>query len=284
MAANLVATKVPLPRRLPSVLGVGAFLKNTLCLIQESEAWISHDNGSLDHIVALENYERAAADLLKMAKEKPVVLAHDLHPDFHSTRFVLNSILPTRGIQHHHAHIAAIMAEHGVETPTLGLALDGFGLGLRNESWGGELLLVDCHGFQRLGHLELLLQPGGDVAARQPWRMGAAALWALGRGNEITLRYKDFPQAAKLVSIMERGINCPTTSSAGRLFDAACGLLGVKLMTDFEGEAPTALEAMVQQVKVDPVGWKLEEIDLMPTHNPAKAGSQRSHQYSARCP
>jgi len=256
---DAVASTLPLARKLPSVLGAGAFLKNALCLIQGKEAWISRDNGSLDRVEAIEGYERTVAELFAGAGEKPIVVAHDLHPDFHSTRFALASSLKPIAIQHHHAHIAAVMAEHGIDQPVLGLALDGFGLGLNNESWGGEMLRVDAKGFQRLGHLLPLPQPGGDVAARQVWRMGAAALWVLGRGDEIARRYDAFPHAKVLGTMLERNLNCPPTSSAGRLFDAACGLLGIKPLATFEGEAPMALEAMVKETKVDPKGWTFSE-------------------------
>lgn len=254
-----IAHVLPLSRSMPPVLGTGAFLKNTLCLIQGNEAWISSDNGSLDNVEAITHYEKVAADLLRQAKERPVAIAHDLHPDFPGTRFALTSGFRTIAIQHHHAHIAAIMAEHGLNGPVLGLALDGFGLGLNNESWGGELLRVDARGFQRLGHLTPLLQPGGDIAARQPWRMGAAALWALGRGDEIAKRYAEFRHANVLASMLARGLNSPPTTSAGRLFDAACGLLGVNPVAAFEGEAPMALEAMAHNPNADPNGWIINE-------------------------
>jgi hydrogenase maturation protein HypF len=285
---DILQTIIPLPRALPPVLGAGAFLKNTLCLIQDDRALITRDNGSLDSIAAIEGYERTAAELLAQAEIKPIAVAHDLHPDFASTHFALKSGLKPFAIQHHHAHIAAIMAEHGTTTPVLGLALDGFGLGLNNESWGGELLRVDATGFQRLGHLALLPQPGGDIAARQTWRMGAAALRSLGRDDEITTRYAAFPNASTLATMMERGINCPPTSSAGRLFDAACGLLGVKPMAAFEGEAPMALEAMVREPKVDETGWTITEsettsiLDMRPllerlTELPPQPGAELFH-------
>lgn len=305
---NHIAIRLKLPKKMPPVLGVGAFLKNTLCLIQGDEAWISADNGSLDNAEAIETFERRAHALLSMAKDVPVAVAHDLHPDFASTRFALAlcqqsfppppaksrdllSVVqdfaspPSRGevpisvpIQHHHAHVATIMAEHGLNEPVLGLALDGFGLGPNNESWGGELLRVDACGHERLGHLRPLPQPGGDIAARQTWRMGAAALWAIGRGNEIAGRYREFPNAGVLASMMERGLNSPMTSSAGRLFDAACGLLGVKPVAAFEGEAPMALEGMVRETKVDPEGWKIiSENDCgAPPHPRIKSGAGSS--------
>lgn len=265
-----VALRLPLASKLPPVLGVGAYLKNALCLIQGDEAWISVENGSLDSVEAIGRFDQTVTDLLEVAPSKPVAVAHDWHPDFHCTRWAVEAGprlgVKAVGIQHHHAHIAAIMAEHGIEGPVLGLALDGFGLGERNEAWGGELLRIDAAGFTRLGHLHRLPQPGGDVAARQPWRMGAAALWSLGRGEEIAARYADFQGANHLAMMMKRGLNAPLTSSAGRLFDAACGLLGVVSVAQFEGEAPMKLESMVTDVQVDPQGWRIEGgvLDLRP--------------------
>jgi hydrogenase maturation protein HypF len=158
------------------------------------------------------------------------------------------------------------MAEHGRESPTLGLSLDGFGLGPGNESWGGELLHVDASGYERVGHLARLAQPGADAASRQPWRMGAAALHAIGRGDEIGTRFADFAGASMVSAMIERGVNSPLTSSAGRLFDAACGLLGVKLTVAFEGEAPMQLESMVETPRVVEEGWRIEAgvLDLTP--------------------
>ncbi|MDD3287515.1 MAG: hydrogenase maturation protein HypF [Alphaproteobacteria bacterium] len=282
---SLVSAVINLPREMVPVMGAGAFLKNTLCIIKGKEAWVSRDNGSLDNVAAVENYERTAHEMISLAGVSPIAIAHDLHPDFASTHFALNSGIKPLEIQHHHAHVAAVMAEHGIDEPVLGVALDGFGLGLNNESWGGELLRVDRDGFQRIGHLRSFLQPGGDIAAIQPWRMGAAALWALGRGDDIADRYKEFPQARLLRAMLDGKVNCPSTTSAGRLFDAACGLLGVKPVASFEGEAPMALEAMVRDIKVMPDGWDIDDdgiLDLIPLLDkiadmPAQDGAELFH-------
>lgn len=271
-AAPLIACKIPLPAPLPPVLGTGAFLKNALCLIQGQEAWISREVGSLDSLEAIHAFQETAQDLLSAAAFAPIAVAHDRHPDFYATRWALESGLPPLAIQHHHAHIAAVMAEHGLEEPVLGLALDGFGLGDNDESWGGELLLVDGPRFQRLGHLYPLPQPGGDRAAREPWRMGAAALWSLGRGAEIAARYAGFTGAGQLALVMDKGLNAPMTSSAGRLFDAACGLLGVKILSAFEGEAPMELERIaaesgVESILIDSSLWRIDSsliLDMRP--------------------
>jgi len=269
-----ISSTIPLLRSLPPVLGVGAYLKNALCLIQGNEAWISRENGSLDNVAAIEAFQKTADEMIAAAKEAPVAVAHDWHPDFPCSRWAMDSGLRPIGIQHHHAHIAAIMAEHGLDEPVLGLALDGFGLGERSEAWGGELLRVDAAGFQRLGHLRTLPQPGGDIAARQPWRMGAAALWAMGRSTEIALRFDAFEGAAMLPLMMERGLNAPMTSSAGRLFDAACGLLNVKPIASFEGEAPMELERIasesIRDSRIDSELWRIDSdsdslvLDMLP--------------------
>ncbi|HAX92247.1 MAG TPA: hydrogenase maturation protein HypF [Rhodospirillaceae bacterium] len=264
--SDLISCVIPLSKPLPPVLGVGAYLKNALCLIQGNEAWISRENGSLDSVEAITRFQTTAQAMIDTAKEKPILIAHDWHPDFPCTRWAMESGYITVGIQHHHAHAAAVMAEHGIDHPVLALTLDGFGLGKNNEAWGGELLRVDTKGFQRLGHLRTLSQPGGDVAARQPWRMGAAALFAMGRGDEIATRYAAFEGASHLAMMMQRGLNAPPTSSAGRLFDAACGLLNVMPVATFEGEAPMKLESMVTKPQVMAEGWQIEDdvLDMRP--------------------
>jgi hydrogenase maturation protein HypF len=178
---------------------------------------------------------------------EPLAVAHDLHPDFHSTRFAAGLAtqrgIPLIGVQHHHAHIAAVMAEHRIERPVLGIALDGVGLGDDGGIWGGELLLVDGGRSTRVGHLRELPLPGGDRAAREPWRLGAAVLHLLGRSDEIERRF-DRPGAPLVRQMLQQQLNTPTTSSMGRWFDAAAALLGVRHVQSFEGQAPMLLEGL----------------------------------------
>lgn len=242
-----VAHVVPLASPAKPVLAMGAWFKNTLCITAGRQAMIGYSVGDLDVPEACRAHEAQAYALLELA-EKPLAIAHDLHPDFHSTRFaaVLAAELdvPLIGVQHHHAHIAAICAEHGLDAPVIGLALDGVGLGTDGMPWGGELLRVDGATFQRLGHLRSLPLPGGDRAAREPWRMAAAVLHELGRGAEIASRFADEPAAATVATMLLRDFNCPRTSSMGRLFDAAAGLLGVCSKMDFEAQAAIDLEKL----------------------------------------
>ena len=231
----------------PPVLGLGAYLKNTVCVTRGDEAFVSQHVGDLDNRPTCIALGEAVQHLLEVLDIEPAVVASDLHPDFESTRLA-GRLAAERGlehvqVQHHHAHVAAVMAEHRLAGPVLGLALDGVGLGSDGGAWGGELLRVDAAGFQRIGHLAPIALPGGDRAAREPWRMAAAALHALGRGAEIERRFAR-REAAPVLAMLERGLHCPTTSSAGRWFDAAAGLLGLKEVMRYEGQAAMLLEGL----------------------------------------
>ncbi|WP_451981624.1 carbamoyltransferase HypF [Azospirillum endophyticum] len=261
-----VPEPIRLVRPVPPILAVGGHLKATICVTRGDEAFLSQHIGDLDNAATLGFLEETAAHLLHILGVEPVAVAHDLHPDFQSTRFAERTGLPTVAVQHHHAHVAAVMAEHRMEEPALGLALDGFGLGEGGGAWGGEMLLVDGLRAERLGSLAPLAQPGGDVAARQPWRMAAAALVRMGRADEIVPRFAGQGPAEGVRRMIERGINAPSTSSCGRWFDAACGLLGVRATAGFEGEAPMALESLVRRPRVADGAWRVEgsELDLAP--------------------
>ncbi|QCG95541.1 carbamoyltransferase HypF [Azospirillum sp. TSA2s] len=261
-----VPEPIRLARPVPPILAVGGHLKATVCVTRGDEAFLSQHIGDLDNAATLGFLEETVAHLLHILGVEPVAVAHDRHPDFQSTRFAERTGLPAVAVQHHHAHVAAVMAEHRMEGPALGLALDGFGLGEDGGSWGGEMLLVDGLRAERLGSFAPLAQPGGDVAARQPWRMAASALVRMGRADEIVPRFGGHGPAEGVRRMIERGINAPLTSSCGRWFDAACGLLGVRAVAGFEGEAPMALESLVRRPRVAEGAWRIEEgeLDLTP--------------------
>lgn len=241
----------------PPVLAAGAWFKNAVYGIRAGEARMSSVVGDLNTPEACVSHEAEITGMLDWL-EQPAAIAHDLHPDFHSSRHAaeLAARLGARAVpvQHHHAHIAAVCAEHGERGPVVGLALDGVGLGTDNTPWGGELLRVDGARFERVGHLAPLALPGGDRAAREPWRMAAAVLYDVGRGGEILVRYAGEPAAATVLAMLEKNLNCPRTSSAGRVFDAASGLLGLCLKVEMDAEAAIRLEQAATR-RIEPGGW-----------------------------
>ena len=238
------------------ILACGAFLKNAACLLDTEEPlkplW-SAQHGDLSDPAACEALEQSVQALVSQAGGPIDAVAHDLHPDFFSTHLALRLAhehgVPAIAVQHHHAHIAAVMAEHGAlpdrASPVIGIALDGVGLGPDGVAWGGEVLLVDGARCTRVGHLSPLALPGGDVAAREPWRMAAAALHACGLAEQIVPRFEPTvgAQAARTIhTMLQRGLNCPQTTAAGRWFDAVAGLLGLSVRQEFEAQGAQALE------------------------------------------
>lgn len=239
------------------ILACGAFLKNAACLLDtaapDAVLW-SANHGDLSDPQACVALDASVQQLLAQAAGPIDAIAHDLHPDFFSTQLALRLAaelgVPAIAVQHHHAHIATVLAEHGAHhdmaRPVIGIALDGVGLGTDNTAWGGEVLLVDGALFERVGHLLPLALPGGDVAAREPWRMAAAALHVCGLTDQIVPRYGPVvgETAARTIhTMLQRDLNCPPTTAAGRWFDAMAGLLGLSVRQTFEAQAAIALEA-----------------------------------------
>jgi hydrogenase maturation protein HypF len=242
------------------ILACGAFLKNTACVLDteapDAPLW-SAVHGDLSDPASCEALEQSVRTLLAQASGPIDAVAHDLHPDFFSTHLALRLAhelgVSAIAVQHHHAHIAAVLAEHDAQhdterdmaRPVIGIALDGVGLGTDGVAWGGEVLLVDGERCTRVGHLSTLALPGGDVAAREPWRMAAAALRACGMADQIVPRFTPTvgAQAARTIhTMLQRGLNCPQTTAAGRWFDAVAGLLGLSVRQEFEAQAAIALE------------------------------------------
>jgi hydrogenase maturation protein HypF len=250
----------------PNILAVGGGLKAAVAVTRGREAFLSQHIGDLDDAETLRFFEEATRHLLDILDVTPDAVACDLHPDFFSTRYAEEMTAPLLRVQHHAAHVAAIGAEHGVDGPLIGVALDGYGRGADGGAWGGELMKVEGAVWTRLGHLAPLALPGGDRAAREPWRMGLAALAAIGRLDLAPRLFPQAPLADRLArSLAQQGAGARTTSM-GRLFDAAAALAGVSLEQRHEGEAAMRFEALVEAPRRLDGGFRLENgvLDFAP--------------------
>lgn len=251
--------RIPVPSSHDVTLAVGGHLKNTVTLVRGGEAVISQHVGDLDHPAALGAFHQAIDHLLAALDVTPTLVAHDLHPGYASTHAAQALGLPTVAVQHHHAHVAATLAEHGRRGPVLGIAFDGLGLGPEGGLWGGEFLVADLDSSRRVGHLVDVPQPGGDAAAREPWRMALAWLEASmgrARAEEEARRLDAEGLDARGLDVLavSRAAITPTTSSVGRLFDAVAALLGVCHTNTYEGQAAVRLEAAAEMAtsRADP--------------------------------
>ncbi len=238
---------IKLPRSGPPVLAVGGRFKNTICVTRGDEAFVSQHIGDLDSAATCDYFEESITHFIKLLEVKPALVVHDFDSAFHSTRYATDFArqrgVPALAVQHHHAHVASVLAEHQVDTPVIALALDGIGIGSDGGAWGGELLRVNGIIIERLGHLAPL-QLAGDQAMREPWRMAAAVLQQLGRGKEIERRFPEQGAASSVAGMLGRGRQCKETSSLGCYVNAAAGLLGIKATMAFEGQAAMLLEAL----------------------------------------
>ena len=239
---------IPLAMPMPEVLACGGELKNAFCLTKDRYAILSQHIGDLENLETMEFFEETLDHLRRFFRVNPVAVAHDLHPNYLSTRYALERAgLPPIGVQHHHAHIASCMADNGIEGTAIGVALDGTGYGTDGKIWGGEFLLCNFTGFERRGHLRYIPLAGGDRAIRQPWRSGLAYLRDTFGENALLLPLATFdgvdPKQVRAVSSMiANRIQTIETSSCGRLFDAVASILGIRHETTYEGQAAIELE------------------------------------------
>ncbi|MFH1136825.1 MAG: carbamoyltransferase HypF [Pseudomonadota bacterium] len=254
-----------LPENLPSVLAAGGEMKNTVCLTKDDRAFVSQHIGDLENLITLDLFERTIENLKRLLDATPLALAHDLHPDYLSTKWAEDQTgLELIGVQHHHAHIAGVMAENHLPGPVLGVSCDGAGLGTDGCIWGGETLLVRYENFERLGHLDYVAMPGGAAAIREPWRMAVAYLEEA-FGGEIDHLDLDFlsrrpvEQLGLLRQVIKKKIKSPLTSSLGRLFDAVAALAGLRDRVGFEGQAALMLEMRRPAGEFEPYPFDLEE-------------------------
>jgi hydrogenase maturation protein HypF len=244
---------LPFPCSTP-LLAVGGQLKGTFALGCDRRAILSHHLGDLDHFDAYRAFERDIALYEKLFSIMPTRIAHDMHPDYASTRYALAQIgVKCVGIQHHHAHIAACMAEHGLSEPVIGVAFDGSGFGPDGAVWGGEFLIADYRQFHRAAHLRYVALPGGEQAVRQPWRMALSHLTDADVHCEIFENRQASAALRTVRTMIEKKLNSPPTSSVGRLFDAVAALCGVRDAVSYEGQAAMQLEALAAGVEPDVV-------------------------------
>ena len=244
-----VPEPVTLDREFPRpVLACGAELKNTFCLAKQRHAFVSHHIGDLENAETLRSFTERIEHFRRLFDLDPQVVAHDLHPEYLSTKYALDlDGIELCGVQHHHAHIASCLADNRADGPVIGVAFDGTGYGADGTIWGGEFLLADLATFERGGHLAPVPMPGGAAAVRQPWRMAAAYLDAAFSGappESLSVVRRNEARWAAVVAMGRRGINSPVTSSAGRLFDAVAALLGVRDVINYEGQAAVELEQL----------------------------------------
>jgi hydrogenase maturation protein HypF len=253
-ARGYVPSPLPISCSLPPIIGCGGGLKSTFSLAKDRMIFPSQHIGDLFNLDSFEFYCESVEHLKKVFEIEPVAAACDMHPDYLSSRFAQELNLPLYPIQHHHAHAASVMAEHGLQEPVLAVVLDGTGYGPDHTIWGGEFLQADLTGYKRLGHLQHLSLPGGDAAAMEPWRMGCSALFhtygvqsLAGNSLPAPLSSIDPGKREIIKEMLESDFNSPLTSSCGRLFDAVASLLGVCLTASYEGQAAMQLEALATQ-------------------------------------
>jgi hydrogenase maturation protein HypF len=256
---------VALPVRLPPTLAVGADLKNTMAVADGRYAWLSQHIGDMDDLATLSAFDSAQAHLRALTGVDPDVLVADAHPLYRSTGWARRNAdgRPVHTVQHHHAHIAAVMAEHGYDgsEQVLGFAFDGTGYGSDAAVWGGEVLLANYKGYQRLAQLKYVPLAGGDVSVLRPYRMALAHLWAAGLAWDPDLA----PVAAcppdeqkVLQHQLETGLGCAPTSSVGRLFDAVSSLAGVRHVVDYEAQAAIELEGLSRGADCGPAAYTFD--------------------------
>jgi hydrogenase maturation protein HypF len=241
----------PRPLRMPwrwprPVLATGAELKSTFCVAKDHHAFVSHHIGDLENYETLRSFTEGIDHFRRLFDVEPEVVAHDLHPEYLSTKHAhdLDGVELT-GVQHHHAHIASCLADNGEAGPVIGVAFDGLGYGTDGTIWGGEFLVCDLTAFERVGHLRTVAMPGGTQAIREPWRMAAAYLDTAFGGDVpdgLGLASRHPERWDTIVSMARTGMSSPLTSSAGRLFDAVAAVLGLRDQVNYEGQAAIELE------------------------------------------
>jgi hydrogenase maturation protein HypF len=256
---------VPSPFRLPydmsGIVAFGSDLANSFCIGNGNKAILSQYIGDLENYDTSVFFDQTLQKFLKLFKVQPSILVTDLHPDYFSTKLAESysrrigtgndTIIPIVKIQHHHAHVASCMAEHCLDEQVIGVSFDGTGFGMDGRSWGAEFMVCDLLDFKRMTYLEYMALPGGDTATEEPWRMAISYLYKVYGEDWLELRLPlmekiNQEKARSIMSMIDRNLNCPLVSSAGRLFDAVSAMLGLCEYASFHAEAPMRLEALVK--------------------------------------
>ncbi|MDH4139487.1 MAG: carbamoyltransferase HypF, partial [Coriobacteriia bacterium] len=296
----------PLPLPFESdvdILATGPEQKNTFTLITGRHAFVSQHIGDMENAETMEHFERTLELYQRLFRIEPRIVAYDLHPEYLSTKYAQTLDLPKIGVQHHHAHVVSVTAEHGIDEPVVGVTFDGTGFGPDGTIWGGEILLADWVGFERVGHLKTVPMPGGAAAIRRPARMAVGTLHALGLldhpgAEPLRSRLADGEERI-LAQMIEKGVNSPLTSSMGRLFDTVAAIAGVRDDALYEGQAAIELEARADRHAVGEYAFDIQDaggpllLDQSPVLEaaltdvlegvPAETISMRFHRAVVRC-
>lgn len=285
-ARGYVPRPIVLKKDVKQILATGGELKNTFCITKGNYAFLSQHMGDLKSMNSLNQYRKTIEHFKSLFDINPEAIAHDLHPEYLSTKYAKEQNIKLIGIQHHHAHIAGCMAENGIEDKVIGIAFDGLGYGTDGKIWGGEFLVADFGSFTRFGHLKYIPQPGGDAGAREPWRMAVSYLYNAFKKELPLMDEIDKNKINVITEMIDKNINCPETSSMGRLFDAVSSMLNICHSNTFEGQAAMELEMVAKEKTEDHYDYLIERvngefiIDPIPTIveivNEVKKGIQKS--------
>ena len=249
-----VPQPVDLNFKVEGILALGAEQKNSFCIGKHFQAIMSQYTGDLKNIFTCDFYKETIDRFSDLFRFKPEYIACDMHPDYFSTNYASflgkKHNIPVIRVQHHHAHIVSAMAEHGLDEKVIGISMDGTGYGTDGNTWGGEFLLADNSNFERFTHFDYIPMPGGDMVVEEPWRMAFSYLYkyfgdTIDYDSMTVFRSVDRQRLTLLKEMIQKGINCPLSSGAGRLFDAVSALLGICPVTSFDSEAPMRLESAI---------------------------------------
>jgi len=285
---------IHLEETLPKILAVGAHLKNTVAFSVGNDVFISQHIGDLETKEAHSAFDRVIADFQRLYEATPECVACDLHPDYLSTKYARELGTPIVQVQHHYAHVLACMAENELQAPALGVSWDGTGYGLDGTIWGGEFLLVNEKSFERVAHFRPFRLPGGEASIKQPRRTALGVLYEIfgekvfEQKNLIPVQNYSRSELLLLQQMLEKGLNAPSTTSAGRLFDAVASIIGLRQQVNFEGQAAMELEFVIQPAIDEAYPFRISDCvlrrDMSEITGTPTAITNRSTERSRRSP